>query len=333
MSDRLQDLLRSFRAFADPGAFGVPDSHLHEGGEHDTLVVFSSMIHGDEVGSLPGLLRAVEELATGTLSFGGRAAFVVGNAEAGGHGVRFLDSDLNRVFVTEPPDDREGRRARALMPLFDAADVYFDFHQTILASDQPFYICPFQMHGWRWARAVAGAKVWVTRHPGQAFSSGTMCADEYVRNLGRPGITLELGEKGFTDLAEERTHRTIHRVLALLDAIARGETTLQAAAEAQPELEFFHTVHREPFASMDHALKPDVINFQPVAEGERLSADGAPEMVATTDGVVLFPKYPPRREDGAYKKPLPKEIYRIVQKLPAHPLEQYADVIPSLPTE
>jgi succinylglutamate desuccinylase len=322
----LADHLEAFDRHAREGGFDYARAITHDGGEGGPHVVVTGMIHGDETGSLPAIVQILDELADGTRTFGGRVTFAIGNPEAGLQGVRFLESDLNRVFVDEPPDTHEGRRARELKPILDAADIYVDLHQTILETKQPFYICPFHLSGWHWSRALAGAEVWVTRHPGQAFSSGTMCADEYVRLKGRPAITLELSQKGFGNGGEGRAHAVLARLLTTLDAIRRGETTLEAAAEAKPELVFLETVHREPFATDGHALADGWVNFTPVAEGAVLHAEGTPEMVAPTGGYVLFPKYPPR-VDGTYKKPLPKEIFRIVQPLAEHPTVAYADAL------
>lgn len=324
MSD-LQRHLDTFDRLRQEGPFAYRRAHHHDGGAGRHLVI-GSMIHGDEVGSLPAVVRVMQELADGTLTHKGRVTFFVGNPEAGLQNARFLESDLNRVFVDEPPDTHEGRRARELKPILDAADVFIDLHQTILETARPFYICPFQVEGWHWARAIAGAVAWVTRHPGAAFSSGTMCADEYVRVQNKPGITLELSQKGFGNGGEERAYDAIVAALALADAVESGETTLAEAASRKPELEFMHTVHREKFASDAHALAPGWVNFAPVEEEQQLAADGAPAMVAPTSGFVLFPKYPPV-VDGVYKKPLPGEIYRIVQPLSEHPMTCYADAL------
>jgi succinylglutamate desuccinylase len=318
MREILQAHLDRFEALRPGGGFDYRFSaSFGTSGPH---LVIGSMVHGNEVGSLPAVVRVMRDLASGALKPLGRVTFFVGNPEAGLQDARFLESDLNRVFVAEPPDTHEGRRAREIKPMMDAADVFLDLHQTILATAQPFYIAPFQLSAWHWARAIGGAKVWVTRHPAQAFSSGTCCADEYVRLKGRPGFTLELGEKGFSPEVEARGYAAITRAIELLG------TDVEGASERSPELDFYETVHRERFASGEHALAPGWINFQPVAEGEVVSADGAPALVAPTAGCVLFPKYPPVI-DGAYKTPLPGEIYRIVTRLAEHPVVLYADAL------
>lgn len=313
MQERLQRELDTLEALGLDNPWGYRWAFTHEGGRHDLHIVFSVMIHGDEVGSLPALRQLIADLKTGSNTYGGKVTCVVGNPEAGLAGQRFLERDLNRVFLATEGDAHEVRRARELMPILDSADVYLDFHQTILATEQPFYIFPWHPSGWGWARALQAAKAWVTRSPEVQFSAGTCCADEYVRIRGRPGITVELSEKGFHPEAAARAHGAMASALRLGDLISDGRSTLEIEAGAQPELGFFHTVHRESFATPAHELAPGWTNFKRVEAGQRVSADGAPEMLAPMAGAVLFPKYPPPGKE------LPKEIYRIVAPLGDHP--------------
>ena len=318
----LNALLDRFDRARAPGPTTYRWAHRHDGGEHDTHLVFSSIIHGNEVGSLPGLVRAVEDLAAGRLSHGGRETFLLGNPEAAEKNVRFLEADLNRVFLPELDETiHEHRRARELMTLLDEADVYLDFHQTLKASRQPFYIFPWSEQGWLWVRALGGAEVWVTRNPGLAFSSGMMCADEYVRARGKPGITLELGEKGWGDEPAERTYQMIVDALRFADDLAAGRRSLREAAEARPDVHFFQTEHRVLFKDRAMRLAPGIANFEPVTAGQLLSAPGTPELRAPADGAVLFPKYPPRNAEGLALNPRPKEIFRVITELAAHPME------------
>ena len=318
---RLQIWIDRFRAAGSPRAGDPGDTATFGTGESAFELVIGSMIHGEECGTLPGVVAVMESLASGSLSFSGRVTFFLGNAEAGLADVRFLESDLNREFGAEPSNTHEGRRARALKPLLDRADLFLDLHQTIQPSAEPFWIFPFQIPGWYWARAIRGAKVWITRAPDVAFSAAGCCGDEYVRLRGKPGITLELGEKGFDHGAEARAEAAVRRTLALASAVIAGDS-LRSLAEGEDEIAFFETLHREPFADEALALRPGLINFQRVHRGEHLEAPGCPPLIAPADGAVLFPKYPPRI-DGRYQRPLPAEIYRIVAPLPDHPLRMY----------
>ncbi len=301
-------------------------SHHHDGGVHDTHLVFSSLIHGNEVGPLEGLVRIVEALSDGSLRFGGRVTLFVGNPEAARADQRFLEADLNRVFgPIATGQTHEERRARELMPLLDQGDVYIDFHQTLKATRSEFYIFPWSVTAGLWVRALAGAEVWVTRNPGQAFSPGMMCADEYARAQGKPGITLELGEKGWREEAAATAHRVMKDALSLADDIVAGTRTLREAAEAQPAVTFVETAVRQRFTDPKMALREGLMNFDPVEEGDVLSAPGTPELRASQSGALLFPKYPPRDSKGSALDPRPKEIYRIVAPVSGDPETLWAE--------
>ena len=296
----------------------------HDGKDHPAHVVFGTLVHGNERGSLPAAVRLVEALRSGDLRTGIRVSVFIGNPEAAREGVRYLEADLNRVFLENDHTQHEHKRARQIMPILDSADVFIDFHQTILQTQQPFYIFPWHGQGRRWARAMQSASVWVTRGPSSNFSSGTRCTDEYVCLRGKPGLTLELSEKGFSQAAEDLCFLTMVRAIQTAEAEALGEETVDQAASRRPDLTFFETRHRELFATPKHALRPGLVNFQPVQAGESLSAEDSPPIIAPDSGMLLFPKYPPRK--GALAQPpLPGEIYRLITPMSAHPAELWGD--------
>lgn len=314
---RLSALLDRFERIAQPGPYGYRMVHHADGGQHPTHVVFGCMIHGNEYGSLPAAVRLVEALNAGEITFGGRVSLFIGNPEAAMEDARYLEADLNRVFLDTGNDRHEDRRAKQLMPILDAADVFLDFHQTILPTAQPFYIFPWQEVGWQWARAVRGTAVWVTRDPSIGFSSGSKCSDEYVADRGRPGMTLELSQKGFSDAAEALCFQAMVDTLAAADEVHSG-TPIGELAARKPELTFLTTTYIEHFDDPEKALKPGLVNFQPIQRGQALHDVDSPPMHAPTDGVILFPKYP-KRDGSAAVAPWPKEIYRLVSPMSAHP--------------
>ncbi len=314
---RLQSLLAQFTAAAKPTIHDYRWSHHHDGKRHDTHIVFGCMVHGDEHGSLPAIVALVEALNNGSLDFGGRLSVFIGNPEAGLENVRYLEADLNRVFLDTGHGRHEDLRARQLMPILEHADVFIDFHQTILETQHPFYIFPWNKTGWHWARAVSTCDTWVTRDPSHGFSSGSKCGDEYVVDRGRTGITLELSAKGFNDRAEALCWQTICNTLALADTIHAGDTIATLAGK-KPDLQFYQTTFAQRFDSPQLALKPGLVNFQAVTRGQKLHTASSPAITVPADGMLLFPKYPNRVEDDVSKS-RPNEIYRLINKMKVHP--------------
>lgn len=308
-------LLETFAALARGP---LPFVHHHDGGRHGFHVVVGVCTHGDEVGPLPAAVRLVQRLILGEVDYGGPLSVVVMNPDAARAGQRFLDSDLNRIFVDEPPADREGRRARQLMPLLDRADFFLDLHQTATPTASAFWTLPYRDVDDVWVRALDAAPVWMTRPAGQSFSPGTCCADEYVRVGGTPALTLELSERGFDLDTDAAAEAVLGRLLLLAEAHGHGRRSIEEAARGH-EVTYLVTAHREPFGSPLRALRPGLDNLQPVQAGQLLSPPDHPEVRCPLDGLLVFPKYPPRDAAGRALDPVPGELYRVAAPLDRHP--------------
>ncbi|MCA9567214.1 MAG: succinylglutamate desuccinylase/aspartoacylase family protein [Myxococcales bacterium] len=315
MSRTLDALLARFEAARKPGPWAYRWAHAHDGGVHEEHVVITCLVHGNEVGSLPAVVRLQEALASGQATFGGRLTLVIANPEAARADRRFLDSDLNRAFAfVEGREGHEHARARELRPILDSADLLLDLHQTGTPSETAFWTYPWDPVLGKWARVLEATTVGITRAPGEGFDAPDLkCVDEYVRDLGRPAMCLELGEKGFHPTQEALAWRTMVRLLRTVDAIRAGTTTLEAEAHEHPELTWYTTVHREDWGSPDRALAPGLGCWSRVEAHQELAAEGSPSIQAVRTGRILFPKYP--RPD----EPRPTHLFHLVAPLHQHP--------------
>ena len=300
-------LLKEFQKFATPSCSSYPWHHHHDGGEHAFHLVICSIIHGNETGSLPAVVEILKGLNSQSIHFGGKLTIVLGNPEAAQKNVRFLEHDLNRMFLNSPHETHEAQRAQELIPLITQGDLLIDLHQTILKTLQPFYICPVTSTVLNWARALSVTNALVDATPKNTRNAPTKCADELMFDLNKPALTIELSEKGFNQEAEQCALLACLRALSLIDQIAREETTLEEAAQLQPPLKIYDTILRSSYPSESHQLKQGLCNFMSVSKQELLSAPDTPVIRAEQNGLLLFPKYPD------FSKPLPKHIYRIIQ--------------------
>jgi succinylglutamate desuccinylase len=143
-----------------------------------------------------------------------------------------------------------------------------------------------------------------------------------VWRRGKPALTLELGEAGFHEPATSAASEAVYRLIQLFEVLRQQDLlipsqktacldTIQAARKSP--LSHYRTVHREPYSTSELRLRPGIINFHEVLEGELLSMEGTPELRAPFSGRILFPKYPRRDSNNNIYKSLPKEIYRIIQ--------------------
>lgn len=301
--------------------------YQYDGGQSDYTIHLSGIIHGNEVGSLPTLLKLIEDLESNSASFGAKINITLGNPEASTANRRFIDADLNRLFLPNQPVEHqathEGTRAKAMMPILDECDLILDLHQTMLASAMPFYIFPNSPLSIAIAEAIGGTNAYIDATPTDDDPK-YQCADEYVWRQGKPALTLELGEIGFHEPATVASATAVYNLIALFEQLREVKllnNTEPAAllqsiqSHKKQSLSYYQTVHREPYASTDMQLKPGLINFHEVQKGERLSDVGTPDIIAPCSGRLLFPKYPRRDSSGSICETLPKEIFRIIQKV------------------
>lgn len=262
--------------------------------------------HGNELGTLPAAVRLVEEMAAETLLFDGPVSVLLGNVPAAESNVRFLEEDLNRVCTfDQPPTSWERRRAAEIRPLLDSVDFFLDFHQTQTPTSSAFWTFPWDADLGLWARVIGAAPRGLTRPPGGAFSSGTCCLDEYVRGRGKPALTAELGTKGWDDAQAESAYESSLRLIQAYDQVCAGRDQLQALALAQPQVSWYETRDIVAAKSASDALRPGLGNWVAVEKGELLSAESSPEIRASHQGMILFPKYPKAGD------PPPPELFRL----------------------
>ena len=301
MQTRCKELFDRFLQAKRPGPHNYHWATHHDGGS-DWHVVVAGIIHGNEVGSLPGLVTIAEQIAAQQFHFPHKLTVFLGNPEATLNNCRFLESDLNRCFLKCPEETHETRRAQELIPILEQADLYIDLHQTIRHTERPFYIFPRREDSLRWAEYLDLSQTYVDATPAKRPSS-TRCADEFVWLRNKPALTVELSEKGFNPTADRLTTQ-------LFDKLLTAEPDLPQPGVST--LEILHTSHRETYDLSTRRLRPGLSNFTPVFEGENLAKINTPEIIVPMSGYLLFPKYPPENPDGSLVHRPPNHIFRII---------------------
>lgn len=301
----------------------ISDSITFDFHKHKGHVVFGSIIHGNEVGSLPAILQIITQLAEGKIKYGGKVTFFLGNKKAARQKLRFTEYDLNRSFGYSTSNNVSYERTRALeiMPLLEKADVFIDFHQTNRPSLSPFYIFSMHAESYYWAQAAGVAQAFITRKHGQHFSKAGMCSDEFMRTLNKAGITLELGEQGFHALADYVTRAVTLRTFKNMDKVFNKVTYIKKLAQKNKAFDFYISSYREPFEHAQKSLKEGFCNFDFIRAGDCVGTDekGDP-LLCKKSGYILFPKYPVLDDKGKPIAALPGELFVIAERLNFHPL-------------
>ena len=276
MGEEVKRLLASFKKLCRTHPGAIPDSFSIEKGSGDHHY-FTFCLHGDEVGSFPGVLRAAAALLQGDLSFRGKATFTIGNLQAIEAGVRFVETDMNRAFRSGLNFNTEESRAAEILSDLATATTLVDFHQTIEPTLEPFFVYTEDDSAKELARSLRGAgKALILGAEPEEFQTTIIAAGT---RLEIPSVTVELSRLGFDEEAEKLTYSMVE---CLLDA-SKGE---KGALQEYVLSDFI------PYKDPRDELNAGYRNFTPVVAGEVLGVRSTGEsIVSNRDGVVIFPKY------------------------------------------
>jgi len=312
MDYNLDSLLSRFDKLKQQWPGPIPDS-ITFGAKGTPHLVVGLIVHGNEVGSLPVAINFMERLAKENQNTPYSLTFFLGNRKAAVLGKRFVEEDLNRMFHNNAPPSLETARAQELKGLLNTADLFLDVHQAYRPSPYPFYIFAQHSPSDLWARTLASAPVWVTRASQEPYVANLLCADEWVREMGKPAVTLELGYFGFSEQADGAMEKLLSQALGAWQLTSNGYTTLEELSNQSAPLKLLWPSGSLLFESDFDKLLEGFNNFDVVKKGQILGfrGDGV-EILSPTDGYVLFPQYPKREESGKKIGHSPKEIVKFV---------------------
>lgn len=243
-------------------------------------LLLSVGIHGDETAPIEMLAHLLEAIAGEQCASSVELMVVVGNLDAVAAGKRFLETDMNRLFVGAADISRPGMEARRALEIMEAVTAFFaggesgkwhfDLHAAIRPSHYPaFAVIPDVVDSagrrmlLRWLGAAGVQAAILNRHLAGTFSAWT------ARTFGTVAATLELGQVntlGNNDLSSFDAARQA------LDAFLRtGE--MPAAAKVPPCFRVVQELvkHSEAFRM---TLDRSAWNFTSMEPGTLIAEDG-----------------------------------------------------------
>ncbi|WGT61503.1 succinylglutamate desuccinylase/aspartoacylase domain-containing protein [Variovorax paradoxus] len=272
-------------------------------------------VHGDETCGTVGIERVLAELDSGALRLlrGQLTLLPVANPLARRRLQREGERNLNRLFKpSEAPADYEGRVTNVLCPLIERHDVLLDLHSFQSEGEAFAMIGPRDNAGQLEPFARAAEEGLLALHLGTPVvvegwldiyaaglaqrSAGVAVGDdvidfgrgtnEYIRNCGGYGVTLECGQHRDPQ-APEVAWRAIRRALALL-GMAELPQGMPAAPPSPPQLLRLASVtdrlHEEDSFVRDWATFDAVQRGEPVGMRHDGTLVSAPD-----DGFIVFP--------------------------------------------
>ena len=277
------------------------------------LVVSIAGIHGNEPAGIHACRRVLRALEARRPAFRGEWLALAGNVAALGRGRRFIDEDLNRIWLTERIEaasaggrdagGAEGREREALLGEIEAAlarnsgEVHvIDLHTTS-APGSPFSVFEDALANRRLAERLPGSMVLGL----EEHLQGTLI--EYVGRLGHVAVGFEAGHHDDPDAA------AIHELAIWRTLTAAGCLNPAAVpASVGPGPSRFGTpprvveiLYRHGVAPSDgFVMEPGFQNMQGVKKGELMARDRSGEILAPRQGRVLMPLYQSQGSDGFF---------------------------------
>jgi predicted deacylase len=275
------------------GNTGVEYVTTFDSGTAGPHVLVTALTHGNEI---CGAIALDHLLRAGVRPVKGKLTFIFANVAAyqsfnrhDPSAARYLDEDMNRVWDKSVLDglrtSTELRRARALRPVIDTADVLLDIHSMTNAS-MPLVLTGMEQKHLAFARRV-GVPALLVRDTGHA--SGRRMRD-YARfaDPTTPPIALlvECGHhwaRGTVDVAIE----TAWRFLAASGVLSEHEAARHLGPEA-PTQQTVLVTHRITADSDDFRFSADYSGLEVIPRaGTVIARDGHKTIETPYDDCVL----------------------------------------------
>ncbi|ANC90788.1 succinylglutamate desuccinylase [Azospirillum humicireducens] len=185
-------------------------------------VVLNALVHGNELG---GAIALDALLRMGLRPKRGRLTFVFANTAAyatfdrqNPYASRYLDEDFNRLWSADHLDGRrdsvELRRARALRPVYDSADLLLDLH-SMTADTAPLTLCGRTTRGRDLALGL-GYPAWVVADGGHAGGKRLIDYGSFAEAEGsRTAILVECGQHWRAETATVALESCLRLLLGL----------------------------------------------------------------------------------------------------------------------
>ncbi|MEK7672321.1 MAG: succinylglutamate desuccinylase/aspartoacylase family protein [Patescibacteria group bacterium] len=251
-------------------------------------VCIMGSIHGNERIGAAVLERLKNELSSLEIEPKSDIYLVIGNPEAYRRNVRFVDTDMNRLFsvdrdIHQPGNNIEEKRAREIAPVLTESYYLLDLHSTIKPS-VPFVYCEPDSDHLELANLM-GVKYIVSTIANFRPADLITSADNFVDRNGGFGITFESGWHQ-DPLAIDSVLFLAKLFLQKTGACDFGLCEPKKLLESKKLIIYNHVVPD----SSSFTFAVDFDNFSMISKGDIIGNDGGIEVRAERDSFVIFPK-------------------------------------------
>lgn len=279
-----------------------------------TLIIVGGL-HGNEPAGVAGLERIFDRLRTDACSVPGRLVGLTGNRAALEVRQRFIDKDLNRVWLEEhlelvrgglALDTAEDREIAELDAVFrrvlaEARGITFvlDVHTTS-GPGPAFSVLHDTLPNRRFARAMSLPIALGLEEK----LNGTLT--DYFTEMGAVALTVEAGRHDDPHSVD----RAAAAIWIAMDVAGLMPECYQGELEAARSLleleghglpEAVEVRYRHPISpGVDFRMDPGFESFRPVAVGDLVATEEGRRVVTPRTGLMLMPLYQEQGEEGFF---------------------------------
>lgn len=265
----------------DQNYMGVPGVWHRKGPRPGAHVCIGIATHGNETEGL-ATLQADVELVAGSLTL------ILCNPAAVAAGVRYVDSDMNRLPEGLLGEGVEVGRARQLLPILQTADVFVDLHSTPGPSEPMLIPLDDASRAFSYVR---GANIpilieGITEH-----------------QVGRPLASHAGGFRFGVELGQQGTQQARATALSVLRALLANLGLVQDFPGLSKFPKRYRVTHAVHFEDPTCQFLPQLLASKPadlrlgrapyVTRGEIIAEGGRGKVMAPASGHLLFPRRGP----------------------------------------
>jgi succinylglutamate desuccinylase len=281
------------------------------GNEEGPLVVTIGGLHGNEPAGVVASRRVMDKLHARAPRFRGEYLALTGNIGALKTGQRYIDEDLNRIWLPErlhpsaaaPPRTKEEVERQELLSQIEAAlqrfgnEAYFlDLHSTS-ASGSAFSVFADTIHNRHLAAVLPCPMVLGL----EEHLDGTLL--NYINELGYPAVGFEGGQHeapSTVDAHESGIWKTLVAAGCLFaQDIPELSFPPRKARSRLPrivEIRYRHNI----FPGESFVMRPGFENLSAIRSGDLLAQDRHGEIRSLEAGYILMPLYQAQGNDGFF---------------------------------
>ena len=282
----------------------------YHGSNEGPMLVFTAGIHGNEISGVQALMEVFEKLEKEKPNINGSIIGLAGNIKALEKEVRFIDEDLNRVWLTEETNpeisehcEREelSKAMSEVMANHQGEIFIFDLHATSSEST-PFIMMSDTLRNRDLSKFI-----------GVPIVLGLLehLMGMFIDVTSRCGFPTVLFQGGSIDSEDTVTNHLglIWRILKFKCGLDTSKVPssqeainhLDKYAFVAEEHQFYEIIHSHRIGkNVDFEMNPGHLNFQPVKKKEVIAKASGKPVKAIHSGQIFMPLYQKRGAEGFY---------------------------------